>query len=87
MMNMYVDLSLHGDIVLLPVDLEASKIDKSHWEDVLIKLHREKIDLADNVHVMNVDGYIGNRTYEEIGYATTKGKYITYLEPIKKGVK
>ncbi len=55
--------------------------------DKLDKLHLRKIDLADSVHVLNVDGYIGESTKKEIEYATSKHKPITYLaalQPPKK---
>lgn len=45
------------------------------------ELHRRKIDLADEVLVLNVDGYIGESTRGEIEYATAHGKPIRYLEP------
>ncbi len=47
----------------------------------LDQLHFWKIDLCDRVHVINVDGYIGQSTTSEILYATRQGKVITYLEP------
>lgn len=46
----------------------------------LDELHRRKIDLADRVHVLNVDGYIGESTRSEITYAEAAGKPISYLE-------
>ena len=57
--------------------------------DGLDELHLRKIDLADRVHVLNVDGYIGESTSKEIAYAKSKDKGITYLEllPPAKGAK
>lgn len=46
------------------------------------ELHLRKIDLADEVLVLNVDGYIGESTRNEIHYATLQGKPVKYLEPI-----
>jgi len=46
----------------------------------LDELHKRKIDLADRVHVLNVDGYIGESTRSEIAYAEALGKPLTYLE-------
>ena len=46
----------------------------------LDELHLRKIDLADEVLVLNVSGYIGESTNNEIVYATSKGKYVRYLE-------
>ncbi len=49
--------------------------------DKLDELHKRKIDLADRVFVLNIDGYIGESTRGEIEYAKKTGKRITYLEP------
>ena len=46
----------------------------------LDELHKRKIDLADEVHVLNVDGYIGDSTRSEIAYAEAAGKPITYFD-------
>lgn len=46
----------------------------------LAALHRAKIDLADEVLVINVGGYIGEATRSEIDYATEQGKVIRYWE-------
>lgn len=44
-------------------------------------LHKRKIDLADEILVLNVGGYIGESTRSEIEYAKAAGKPIRYLEP------
>jgi hypothetical protein len=44
------------------------------------KLHFSKIDLAHEILVLNVGGYIGSSTRNEINYATKLGKTIRYLE-------
>ena len=49
--------------------------------EALDKLHLRKIDLADEVFVLNVGGYIGDSTRAEIAYAKKTGKPIEYLEP------
>lgn len=46
----------------------------------LDELHKRKIDLADEVHVLNVGGYIGESTRSEIEYAIETGKTVSYLE-------
>ena len=46
----------------------------------LDELHLRKIDLADEVLVLNVGGYIGESTRNEIEYAEFIGKPIRYLE-------
>jgi len=80
----YNELSLQGHVVLLPVEGNLIDVDKE-TEDKLMFLHRQKIDLSDEVLVLNVGGYMGRGTYEEIGYATIKGKPISYLVEIEKG--
>ena len=50
-------------------------------KDRLDCLHRRKIDLADEILVLNVDGRIGESTQREIEYATLTGKPVRYLNP------
>ena len=50
----------------------------------LDELHLRKIDLADEVFVLNVGGYIGDSTRAEIVYAEKMGKPVAYLEPVMK---
>jgi hypothetical protein len=47
------------------------------------QLHKRKIDLADEVFIINVGGYIGESTKSEIEYARLHGKAIRFLEPEK----
>ncbi len=47
----------------------------------LDELHKRKIDLADEVLILNVDGYIGSSTRSELDYAVAHGKPVRYLEP------
>ena len=46
----------------------------------LDELHFRKIDLSDEVFIVNKDGYIGESTRNEINYANKHNKTITYLE-------
>ena len=46
----------------------------------LDELHKRKIDLADEILVLNVDGYIGESTRGEIEYAMSSKKLVRYLE-------
>lgn len=48
----------------------------------LDELHKRKIDLSDEVFILNVGGYIGESTRNELEYALLIGKPVTYLEPI-----
>ena len=43
-------------------------------------LHLRKIDLADEILVLNVENYVGDSTKREIEYARNLGKRIRYLE-------
>ena len=46
----------------------------------LDELHKRKIDLADEVLVLNVGGYVGDSTRSEIEYARAHAKPIRWLE-------
>ena len=46
----------------------------------LDELHLRKIDLADEVLILNVGGYIGESTSRELEYARMHGKGIRFLE-------
>lgn len=51
-------------------------------EDLKVRLdalHKRKIDLADEVLVLNVGGYIGESTSSEIEYAVKHGKSVRFL--------
>lgn len=45
-------------------------------------LHLDKIEIADEIYVLNVGGYIGTSTSREICFAQRLGKRIRTLEPI-----
>lgn len=45
---------------------------------MLDTLHLQKIDLADEVLVVNPGGYIGDSTRREINYALSHGKPVRY---------
>lgn len=47
---------------------------------ILDKIHRKKIDISDAIYVVNIDGYIGNSTKNEIEYARNNGKEVIYHE-------
>ena len=67
--------------------LEDRRISDAWWarfeaevKPKLDDLHLRKIDMADEVLVLNVGGYIGESTRREIGYAKAIGKHVRYLE-------
>lgn len=49
-------------------------------KEMLDDMHKRKIDLADEIFVINVGGYIGESTKSEIEYAKATGKKVNYLE-------
>lgn len=48
----------------------------------LDELHLRKIDLADEVLILNVNGYIGQSTQRELEYAQQHGKRVRFLEDV-----
>ena len=63
-----VGLWTHGDVVLT---VEQKRL--------LDAIHLDKIELADEVFVLDVGGYIGGSTRGEINYAEACGKPVRYL--------
>lgn len=49
-------------------------------KEMLDDMHLRKIDLADEIYVINPGGYIGDSTRREIAYALSSGKIVNYLE-------
>ena len=81
-------LTLEGNIVI-SVDLFGHSGDSEVWEnmdegtltktkEMLDDMHKRKIDMADEIFVINVGGYIGESTRSEIEYAKAHGKKIRY---------
>ena len=86
-------LTLEGNIVI-SVGLFGHSGDGEVWEglpedtvtetkEMLDDMHRRKIDMADEIFVLNVGGYIGSSTRSEIEYALHTGKKVRYLESCK----
>lgn len=84
------DLTLRGNIVI-SVGLFGHSGDNEVWEnmdegtltktkEMLDDMHKRKIDMADEIFVINVGGYIGESTKSEIKYAEEHGKKVNYLE-------
>ena len=61
-------------------NMEEGTVTKT--KEMLDDIHKRKIDMADEIFVINVDGYIGESTRSEIEYAKQNGKVINYLENI-----
>lgn len=84
------ELTLDGNIVI-SLSLFGHSGDSEVWENMdegtstktkkmLDEMHRRKIDMSDEIFVINVGGYIGDSTKNEIEYAKRKGKIVKYLE-------
>ena len=92
-MNVQKDLTLKGNIVI-SVGLFGHSGDNEVWEnmdegtltktkEMLDDMHKKKIDMADEIFVINKDGYIGESTKSEIAYAKSKNKKVNYLENVE----
>ena len=55
-----------------------------HVKMMLDELHKRKIDIADEILVLNVGGYVGASTASEIVYAREHGKRVRWLEAIEE---
>jgi hypothetical protein len=76
-------LSLEGNVVLSVSGFHhADDYPLTDDQKTLLDLvHKSKIDLADEIFVLNVGGYVGQSTMSEITYAMSHGKIVRYLEP------
>lgn len=86
-------LTLEGCIVI-SVGLFGHSGDEEVWEnmdegtltktkEMLDDMHKRKIDMADEIFVINVGDYIGDSTRSEIAYAREHGKKVRLLEEHK----
>ena len=75
-------LVLEGNIVLTPNFFHNIKKEEINinTKTMLDKMHKQKIDMSDEIYVINPNGYIGESTKSEIEYAKRKNKKISYLE-------
>lgn len=73
-------LTRQGNIVISPFFLEQSdRLDVTQEQaECLNQLPFQKIDISDELFVVDVGGYIGNRTRKQIEYAEKNGKVIRY---------
>lgn len=85
MMRVAEKMALEGYCVLTPVYPVSKNLDIT--EEQLVKLketHFKRIELADDVLVINVNNYIGDSTNLEIEYAKELGKEIMYYTDLIK---
>jgi hypothetical protein len=87
------DLTLKGYIVIT-VGLFGHSGDSEVWEnmdegtltktkEMVDDMHLRKIDMSDEIFVINVGGYIGSSTKSERVYAISQNKKVNYLEDVK----
>lgn len=75
--------TMAGNVVLAPgVFAHAGDPLTEDEKARLDTLHFRKVDIADEVFVLNVGGYIGSSTRNEIDYAERTGKPVRFLEAI-----
>ena len=73
--NIVLTVGLFGHLEGIDMNGETKKM--------LDELHLRKIDLADEVLIINVGKYIGQSTSRELEYAKKNGKTIRFLEEMK----
>lgn len=91
-MRVMMEETLKGHIVIpmglyghadFPPGAKAATADSdesSQVKQMLDKMHFHKIDLADEIVVVRVDGYIGSSTSREIAYATERGREVRFYD-------
>ncbi|HSL85491.1 MAG TPA: hypothetical protein VK861_00990 [Bacteroidales bacterium] len=81
-------LTLEGNIII-SVGLFGHSGDDEVWDEgtkeMLDDMHLRKIDMADEIFVINPGGYIGESTAREIDYARKNNKPVKFLEPPVSG--
>ena len=78
-------LTLEGNIVI-SVGLFGHSGDNEVWtegtKEMLDDMHKRKIDMADEIFVINKDGYVGTSTKSEIEYAKATNKPVKFMENV-----
>lgn len=79
------ELTLQGNIVISVglfghADGDYHTVLTDKLKDMLDDMHKRKIDMADEIYVINKNGYIGDSTKSEIEYALSTNKEVRYLE-------
>lgn len=87
-LEMTTKLTLEGNVVISvgvfghSGDAEKYAIDykSSDTKEMLDAIHKQKIDMADAICIINRNGYIGSSTKSEIEYARAHGKDILWMD-------
>lgn len=84
MMEIAEKLAREGECVLTPVYMVMKDCEISEEEVKRLKLEQfKRIELGDEVFVVNVDGYVGESTMAEIEFAERNGKRVRWMESKK----
>ena len=79
MMTESLRLSMEGNCVLTPIyPVNYNTNITLDQKELLKEEHFKKIELSDQIFVLNKDGYIGDSTKLEIDYAKSLNKEIIY---------
>lgn len=79
MIRFAIQLELKGNIVLMPIFPIEDEIVLNESELITLgEVHKKKIEMADEVFIVDVNGYIGSSTRSEIEFAKSIGKQIKY---------
>ena len=70
-----VGLFSHSDDIKMLTDDEKKMLDD---------MHKRKIDMADEIYIIDVGGYIGESTRSEIEYAKECGKTVRFCSKEEK---
>ena len=75
------ELTLAGNVVIsVGCFGHAGDILSDEQKVMLDEIHKQKIDMADAIFVINKNGYIGESTKSEIKYAQEHSKEIIFME-------
>lgn len=78
-------LALEGNCVLsITYKTENNEIYTEEDLKMFQKAHFKRIEISDAIFIVNVGGYIGRHTQQEINYATSLGKEVIYMQPTNK---
>ena len=87
-MEVQKKLTLEGNIVIsVGCFGHAGDIFSDEHKLMLDDMHKRKIDMADEIFVINVGGYIGESTKSEIEYAKKHNKKVNYLDNINNDIR
>jgi len=84
-MKVQKELTLKGYIVIsVGCFGHSGDVITDEQKIMLDNMHKRKIDMANEIFVINVDGYIGESTKSEIEYAKSHNKKVNYLVDINR---